>query len=172
MKALFAAFVVLALAMPSVASAQMGCELPDEIVAHVQDGLIVVGHQNATYNCCPDEFLYEVSEEDDVIRVWEHEIRTYPCACVCCYMLGVTIDGVAPGEYRLEFHWLDYGTGAWVFETLPITVPPGPPPGRAGIVDTYSSGCLSSPQDLPEPPETSPDEGSESTWGRIKSLFD
>lgn len=169
MKTLPAALSILVLAIPTVCFAQSACENPDSVRAFVEEGNVVVVHENAVYNCCPDEFRYEVEEEEETIRIWEYEVLTTPCDCICCYLLGVTVGDVAPGDHWVEFWWLDENA-EWTMRTIPVHVREGPPAERADIVSTYSSGCLSNPQNVPEAGE--PDDETPGTWGRIKALFD
>ena len=151
------------------ASAQW-CIDADEFQAWVRDGDIVVTHDGALYNCCPDSIAFQVSREDDVILVQEEEFLTTPCDCQCCYNLGLTIGGAAPGEHSIRFRWFDYEDGAWAETWLSVTVPEGGRADGVSILDTYASDCLEMPQSTPD--AGAPPDPPEETWGRIKLLFD
>jgi len=169
MKTVMAALVVLVLFVPSVSFAQLTwCLDLDEIRASVQDGAILITHQVAEYNCCPDSFTYEVAQEGGILRVTERENLTLPCYCFCCYDLGVMIHGMAPGDYEIHFSWYDYEYWIWRTELRTVTIPEDLPPGPRPILETFASACLDA-QSVPEPGD--PDEPPAGTWGRIKSLF-
>ena len=97
------------------------CE-EDEFTIHPEPGLVQIAHANATYNCCPDELKVTLTEAGPVLRLWEEEIATHPCRCMCCYKIESTITGLAPGTYIIEYGWVDYGTGPRVHREQ-VTVP-------------------------------------------------
>jgi hypothetical protein len=95
----------------------------DEIWVEVDGSTISVFHQAALCNCCADEFFYGVSRVRNVIQVEETEVLELPCDCQCCFDLAVEIEGVAPGEYIIDFQWLDNETWEWRSWPLEVTVP-------------------------------------------------
>ncbi len=171
MKRFFLALLLTAGLFPSPSSAQgwEWCVDADAFDAFVEDGGIRITHDSALYNCCIEAFVHDVEQEGNVIRVWERELISEPCDCLCCYDLSATVGGVAPGDYWIVYGWRDSEVGEWRFWEQPITVPEGGEPGRADIVESYASDCLNQ-QSVPEP-EESGDQASP-TWGRIKSLFE
>lgn len=169
MKLLLGGLLVLAAFVPSISYAQYTwCEGADDVHATIADHAILLLHQAAEYNCCPDSFTYSVSQQGDVLYVTEFEQVTIPCYCLCCYELGTTIRGVAPGDYEIHFAWYDVETWTWVTEILPITVPEDVLPAPHLVADAFASECLEG-QSVPEP--GAPDDPPAETWGRIKTLF-
>lgn len=79
------------LAAAGPALAQADCE--DAFRTEVVGDAITIHHLGATYNCCPEPFAYEVSQEGDRIVVQENEILENPCYCLCCYDLEATVSG-------------------------------------------------------------------------------
>ncbi|UCC31414.1 MAG: hypothetical protein JSU86_03885, partial [Phycisphaerales bacterium] len=76
-----------------------------------EPGTLHVLHNNATYNCCPDDIVVSLSVEGSVITLTEEEVLTDPCFCVCCYNVEATVVDLAPGSYIVEYCWYDYDLG-------------------------------------------------------------
>ena len=150
------------LAAAGPALAQAGCE--DAFRTEVVGDAITIHHLGATYNCCPEPFAYEVSQEGDRIVVQENEILENPCYCLCCYDLEATVSGAAPGAWNVVFRWYDYETWLWREVVLPVVVPA---PGSGGpllLTGASDSGCLGISAVPPEDPATR-------TWGAVKGLY-
>lgn len=164
MRNLFAVLTVgLLLACVHPAWAQDSCQ--DSVFAVVEGNSVTVYHTGALYNCCPTRFDYDVDLVDEYILIVENEVLWNPCYCICCTDLTLDIDHVPPGEYTLEFHWLDYETGVWLVEILPVVVPGGvPDPGEPIVAGSSFSGCYGGSSDVEEQELTS-------TWGTIKALY-
>ena len=86
------------------------CDDPDEIEIFVEGYVIHVTHRNVIYNCCTDDIEVSMSVEGNLLRLWEKEILTHPCYCLCCYDLKTSIVGFLPGVYALEYCWEAYET--------------------------------------------------------------
>ena len=82
----------------------------DQIEFSAEPGLLHVLHQNALYNCCPDDIVISVTPNGNVLRLTEEELLTNPCYCVCCYDVEATVVDIGPGTYTVEFCWFDYDT--------------------------------------------------------------
>ena len=145
----------------SVAWAQYECT--DEIYATVEGTTITIFHDGALYNCCPTDFVYDLTIEEQTIVVHEIEILEEPCYCLCCIDLSVEIVNVPPGEYTAEFHWYDYETDGWLMWPLEITVGGEATPPEPGIGDTFFSDCYTADVEDEEDPSPS--------WGTIKARY-
>jgi hypothetical protein len=173
-RAILAAALLATLLAATPAAAQyldLWCWEADEIHARVEEGALIVFHDAAVYNCCPDSFDYEVSLEETTIRVREIEILTMPCDCLCCFDLAATIEDLPPGVYQLEFSWYDYEGATWLAHWFEVTIPDAGQAQLPAVVETYNSGCLAT-QSVPEASIPGPDEPASPTWGRIKTLFE
>jgi hypothetical protein len=150
-------------------SAQMNwCENADSFYAEVEGSTITVHHLAALYNCCPDDFDYEVVQQGDVIEIEEAEILTMPCLCLCCFNLSVEIEDVVPGTYDLDLRWYDYESHDWRHWLHEVTVPDVGQTGTLAVVQVTATDCLESSA-LPDPlEEPEPDA---STWGRIRAVY-
>jgi hypothetical protein len=147
------------------ASGQDWCYNADNIYTMVYGSTVVIHHDAALYNCCPDGFDYSIDQVGDTFYVDEIEILNNPCYCICCFNLAATIEDVAPGEYNMIFSWYDYEIYEWVQEQLHFSVPALGQTGASALGDIYWSGCLDSPTSASEPTEEP------ALWGTIKSLF-
>jgi len=150
------------LCVPS-AFAWPGCE-EDWFDTEVAGSAVTIFHNDAAYNCCPDDFEYTVEVQGTEILVLEREILTDPCACLCCYDLSVVIEDLAPGEYTLLFTWHDSESGEWEMWSDTIVIPDVGQGGAAHVTGWTNSGCLDpNPVDDPEV-ESSP-------WGQVKAKY-
>ena len=83
----------------------------DVIEYQVRNSDLYVAHRNATYNCCPDDLAISIVGFDPGrLQLWEEEILTMPCDCMCCYDILAVIVDLPPDEYEVEFCWLDWET--------------------------------------------------------------
>lgn len=74
------------------------------------DGKLTIITYDFLANCCPEGFDSKIDLQDNKIsfRNWENE-NHHPCNCMCLFDLTSMFEGVAPGEYDLEFkHWQDF----------------------------------------------------------------
>ena len=96
---------------PEMAANGAGDEYPfcgDEVVeVTVGPGTVHVVHRNAVYNCCPDEIRVTYTGDGASLQLFEQEILTTPCSCLCCYDVEATIVDLPPGEYVLQVFWGD-----------------------------------------------------------------
>ena len=84
---------------------------PDEFAFGVDGGVLYALHSEAEYNCCLDDIVVSLTTPGQIIRLDETEIATNPCPCLCCYEVGATVVGLAPGTYTVEYCWLDCDSG-------------------------------------------------------------
>jgi len=67
-------------------------------------GILAMTHSNAGFNCCPDQFLVDVSLEGNTITITESEtLDQGGCACLCLFDFEFWVVNLPPGEYRLVF---------------------------------------------------------------------
>lgn len=150
----------------------------DEFELTVEGHTLYVVHQNATYNCCPDDIVVSLTVEGNLLRLTEEELLTVPCDCLCCYDVETTVVNLAPGTYTVEYCWYDYESGDQQchvedivvggldrpsmvravegvahlspFADSPIDSDPIPLPR---VEDCTNSGCLAGPRGDPWPCE-------------------
>ena len=46
-----------------------------------------------------------------------------PCDCMCCYNVEATVVGLDPGEYLVQFCWLDWELGGEQCYEEPVVIP-------------------------------------------------
>lgn len=63
----------------------------------IHEGYLYVTHQNALFNCCPEELGADISVEDNQIKVGEFE-SFGECNCICPYDLSYEIGPLTEGE--------------------------------------------------------------------------
>ena len=79
-------------------------------------GLLTAIHRNAMYNCCLDGIVVDMNVDGYTIQLWETEMLTTPCYCICPIDVTSRIDGLADGIYTVEF----YSEGEFVGSTEAI----------------------------------------------------
>ncbi len=127
------------------------CSKMDEVLAEIDGGDLVLHHENATYNCCPDSFTFTVTVSNDSLYITEQEVLTTPCDCMCCYNLTTVVAGLSPGEWQVVYRWLDDAPWGWRDWDLTVNISAPGPPGLNPIVRSLASGCLD-PSGAPEDP--------------------
>ncbi|MGD2295329.1 MAG: hypothetical protein PVF22_05785 [Candidatus Aminicenantes bacterium] len=65
------------------------------------EGLLILKHINAGFNCCPGKIEPTISATGNLISIEEKE-QEQGCFCRCLFDLTYQFTGVAPGEYTLE----------------------------------------------------------------------
>jgi len=125
------------------------CSTMDDVFAEVDGGNLILHHQMATYNCCPDSFTFTMTVSNDSLYVTEREVLTTPCDCMCCYNLSAVVEGLSPGEWQVVYRWLDDEPWGWRDWYLTVTISDAGPPDLAQIVRSEASGCLD-PSGTPE----------------------
>ncbi|MBU0637998.1 MAG: hypothetical protein KKB50_03975 [Planctomycetes bacterium] len=124
------------------------CELDDEIILTVHGNDLKVLHANATYNCCLDDITITLSVQGDVIQLFEEELLTNPCWCVCCFNVDASVRDLEGGRYTVEFWWFDTDTEELRCHVEEIVIPDGPTPtggdalrdGQGGIPGNPGAG--------------------------------
>jgi hypothetical protein len=66
------------------------------------NGILKIKHLNAPFNCCPGEFLADISVENGVITITENSAED-ACSCYCIFNLDYEIQGIVPGNYTIRF---------------------------------------------------------------------
>jgi hypothetical protein len=100
------------------------CEDPDEVTLTVDGHTLHILHTNANYNCCPDDIVISLLDiGEGLLRLYEEEILTLPCWCICCYTVEGTVVDLPSGDYLVEFCWFDYDTDQVECHVEQIVVP-------------------------------------------------
>jgi len=84
--------------------AAMSSESNKECLQYEYDGIILqLKHINASFNCCIDEIVAEISIEDNIITLESKEILANGsgCYCTCLYDLDYEIRDLKPGTYKI-----------------------------------------------------------------------
>jgi len=125
------------------------CSTMDNVFAEDENGNLVLRHERATYNCCPDSFTFTATISNDSLYVTEREVLTTPCDCMCCYNITHVVTGLAPGEWHVVYRWLD--DEPWTWRDWHLSVIIGDPglSGLAPVARSGHSGCLD-PSGTPE----------------------
>jgi len=81
------------------------------------EGVLLLEHVNAGFNCCPDEILADVNLQGNVITITEDESLEPGggCDCLCLFDLDYRIDNLPPGEYTIRVYGM-YLLGAEIIE--------------------------------------------------------
>jgi hypothetical protein len=91
-RALFGALAILLFAAAGYASGTVWSE--------VRGNIAVVHHDKAYFNCCP-EMVFEIKPHADtnLIDIFEEDLDTHPCDCMCYFEFVHTLSGLEPGTY-------------------------------------------------------------------------
>ncbi len=111
---------------------------PDEFQFTATPGELHVLHENALYNCCPDDIMVSLSVEGTLLRLTERAIVTDGCDCMCCYNVEATVVRLQPGTYTVEFCWFDYDFYEKRCHIEEVEIPEDGP----RVEDYSNSGCL------------------------------
>lgn len=82
--------------------------LPSDMdcIEYSYDGqsILTLSHKNAGFNCCPIEFLADMSISGDTITITESEILEggNGCFCLCLFNFDYYIVDLAPGSYTIK----------------------------------------------------------------------
>jgi hypothetical protein len=139
---LVAGCLLAGLARTGAAQQYPWCATQDQVSAEVAQGLLVLNHLNATYNCCADSFTHTVAVSNDSLYVTEHEALTMPCDCLCCYNIATEVSGLAPGVWQVVYRWFDDQPWGWRDWHLTIRIDGAGEPAFGPGVRTVDSGCL------------------------------
>jgi hypothetical protein len=84
----------------------------DEFALWVEGDALHAMHYQAEYNCCPEDIVVSLTVTGRLVRLDETEVpHEPPCPCLCCYEIGVTVVGLPPGTYTVEYCWIDCDLG-------------------------------------------------------------
>jgi hypothetical protein len=71
------------------------------------EGVLLLKHVNAGFNCCPDEILADITIVENVITIGEGEsLEDGGCDCLCLFDVNYQISDLPPGEYTIVVHQL------------------------------------------------------------------
>ncbi|MHC4664444.1 MAG: hypothetical protein ACYS9T_00625 [Planctomycetota bacterium] len=68
------------------------------------DGQYIHFEDTMVANCCPEELGLEMTVEGELITIYETELTTMPCGCICDYPVSATLGPFEPGTYTLEVY--------------------------------------------------------------------
>lgn len=107
------------------------------VSSQVIDGVAYVYHTDANWNCCPDTVMEIVPNSDsaDIIDIFEHDLGTHPCKCMCYFDFTHKLEGLAPGYYT-----------ARVWEVFRDNEPE--PAGTTTFTIPFQTGSLSFSSDM------------------------
>ncbi|MEA3312524.1 MAG: FlgD immunoglobulin-like domain containing protein [candidate division WOR-3 bacterium] len=78
---------------------RVDADCPNERVwSEVFSDTVLIHHDDAYFNCCPD-MEYEIVQHADTIEIYERDLDTHPCECLCCFDLVHVLAGLEPGTY-------------------------------------------------------------------------
>jgi hypothetical protein len=99
---LVTALIIIAGAVPVYASGRVWSD--------VKDNVAYIYHDDAWWNCCPDTVFEIVPNQDSswIIDIYERDLDTHPCNCMCYFNFTHTLRGLAPGTYLARV-WEVYG---------------------------------------------------------------
>jgi len=141
--------LMMLLAGTGLAQGYPWCSTMDNVFAEVDAEELVLHHQKATYNCCPDSFTFTITISNDSLYVTEREVLTTPCSCLCCYNISTAIEGLTEGEWRVVYRWLDDDPWSWRDWHLAVTIGDPNQKGLGLITRSEASGCLDEPSGIP-----------------------
>jgi hypothetical protein len=153
--------LIVCLALPLTAAAQdpFWCWDADEILAEVCGDTVLLFHEGALLNCCPDPITHVIEVGDATILVEEHSLD--PCDCECCYEVHTAIADVPPGPWNILYRWFDIEIWDWTERVIQIVVPDVGQGYEPYVARETNSGCLESSE---APPDVA-------SWGVIKVLY-
>lgn len=88
------ALMLVAAAVPSYA-------LSGRVWSEVADNTAIVHHDSAWFNCCAD-MSFEIKPNPDtvgIIDIYERDLGTHPCYCMCHFDFTHILEGLEPGDY-------------------------------------------------------------------------
>jgi len=72
--------------------------LSGTVWSEVKDNIAYVYHDDAYFNCCPD-MAFEIVRDAGTIDIYERDLGTNPCLCMCYFDFTHNLEGLAPGTY-------------------------------------------------------------------------
>lgn len=105
---------------------------PDQDCVEYQydgEGILLLKHVNAGFNCCPDEILGEIAVMGNTITITENESLepSGGCDCLCLFDVDYQISDLPPGEYTITVDqlYLEEGDEMLEFTVDLISSPSG-----------------------------------------------
>lgn len=89
----------------------IGCKVPgdpafqtdsERFFAEVEGCKLIVRHIDTVYNCCIEDIAVSATVSDQVIDLFETEILSAPCDCLCPYDITTEIFNLPPGVYTVQ----------------------------------------------------------------------
>ena len=84
-----------------VCSVITGFAMSGTVWSEVKDNVACVYHSDANWNCCPDTVFVITPHPDTtgIIDIYERDLGTNPCGCMCYFDFSHTLEGLLPGTY-------------------------------------------------------------------------
>ena len=153
---------------PATAWAQeyLWCFESDTIVFdyNPDSDLLIIEHQAAMYNCCPEPVSYLVEQAEGIITVTELVGEENPCDCICCFNYKAEVTGFSPGFWTVRFTWRNEEDYQWLTEEYQLVIPGPGDPVEPSLLGKELSSCLEASA-VPEDPEPV------TRWGAVKSWY-
>ena len=163
-RAAMAAVVLTCLIVGTGLAQEPWCWNADVVRVEVQgEGTVVVHHDGAYYNCCPDPIVYDLVVQEHILLMKERTLEDPPCDCLCCFDLQATLTDVPPGNWLLVFQWFDLESQGWTSRSVPFAVPPYSGADTPAVGDHQRSPCLDESTGVTDPPPL--------TWTRVKGQY-
>jgi len=92
-RVLFGALAIGAFVVTAYASGKVSSE--------VKNNTAYVHHDSAWFNCCQD-MSFEIKPNPDtagIIDIYERDLGTHPCYCMCYFDFTHILEGLEPGDY-------------------------------------------------------------------------
>ncbi|PKK84695.1 MAG: hypothetical protein CVT49_02405 [candidate division Zixibacteria bacterium HGW-Zixibacteria-1] len=90
-------------------------------------GILSLVHVNAGFNCCPEQFLADITFGNDTITITENESygEWGACLCLCLFDVSYSIINLPPGQYTIKVIGLElYGDDEYLEFTADLGAAP------------------------------------------------
>lgn len=77
---------------------------PQDILFVFQNGNLLITHVNGEFNCCIDYISTSIQLNGNVIDLYEVEVASQPCFCICPFDVTTTVSGLASGTYTVNIY--------------------------------------------------------------------
>ncbi|MBN2380959.1 hypothetical protein JXM67_14265 [candidate division WOR-3 bacterium] len=85
---------LLAITMPVLA-------LSGKVWSEVEGNTAIIHHDNGYFNCCAD-MAFEIVRDGKLVNIYERDLGTHPCYCMCYFDFTHMLDGLLAGTYTVK----------------------------------------------------------------------